>query len=1273
MKKRTISLIIAICLFVGLLPMNVFAYTQGYDGMGPVVITGGRRDFKWPVPGHYNLQSCFYDHRNHCAIDISAPINTPAVASYTGTVLKAVDGGTSYYGDGFGNYVVLQHSYTLSSGTITLYTRYSHLNSVSVKEGATVKAGEEVGKIGTTGSSEGYHLDFQILYGNWQPYQTYSIDPYANQLLELPSNLSIYDSWACGSSYYALAKEIYATPLSYIGQCTSYASHCIIKVTSSTTYIKSLPCSEATDASSTNVETASKNATYEAIGLYKNTASNLWYKVKAKNGSTGYMYAGDTTFVEQLKDDLTVSGVAAPTELKKGSTFSIKGTIATQYQTITKVGAWVDNSSGTYVTGGTADVNATSYNLNASSVDNAVRFNDLGAGKYTYCIGATIKTYYASSATAVSSKSVTVDLYESTFSVVENTACSHSYSSKVTTAATCVNNGTRTYTCTKCGASYTEAIAATGVHTYGSWTTTQAATCTAAGTQQKKCTGCSAVQTQSIAAKGHSYGSWVTTTAAGCTTTGTQKKTCSSCGDVQTQSISATGHNYKSETIPANCTESEKIRYTCQKCGDTYDKYTGDEYSDWSTTKPTGVDESLIESKTQYRYADYQTTTSYETSLSGYSQISSTWQNSGSGTVQYVKSWPSGFSTGHSLYSTYNKSAKSNSETTTNKTAINSDKITGYLYYHWCRGTYTEGPINRATRPTQTGEFNSFHAFYSTTAPSSLTAASDGDGSYTYGNGSCCKDSHWYYYVPVYTQSYTTYRKLFTYGKWGSWSAWSDSVYTANSNRKVETRTLYRYVNTQLGDHTWNSGTVTTNPGCTTTGIKTYTCTACGTTKTEKIAATGEHNWSAWTTTVEPTCTSAGQRKHTCTVCAETRTEEIAAKGHSYVSLTVEPQCETQGYTQHGCGDCYDYYEDAFVPALGHDYQSGYCTRCEAKDPNYQFVTAQIQVGTVSGKPGEAVTVPVSISNNPGFAGFTFVIDYDSSVMTLDSIAKGDILSTSGSGAFTAGTTTKTVNWTDSANTTENGVVLYLAFKIADNAPDGDYSVSVSLKNGNSTNFVDENAHAQGVTFQSGKINVRNVTVAPDAPQIVVGSATASAGNTVTVEILLENNPGISSVVLKIDYDKTRLKLESAQFGSAFSEGAFVNYNLPYITLVRSGNCAENVSLVTITFSVLADAEEGEAYVTLEYSEGDITNFDEQDVTFAVVPGSVTVIDYVPGDINGDNKVNSKDLTRLLKYISHEEVAVNEAALDVNGDGKVNSKDLTRLLKYISHEDVEIH
>ncbi len=64
----------------------------------------------------------------------------------------------------------------------------------------------------------------------------------------------------------------------------------------------------------------------------------------------------------------------------------------------------------------------------------------------------------------------------------------------------------------------------------------------------------------------------------------------------------------------------------------------------------------------------------------------------------------------------------------------------------------------------------------------------------------------------------------------------------------------------------------------------------------------------------------------------------------------------------------------------------------------------------------------------------------------------------------------------------------------------------------------------------------------------------------------------------------------------------------------------------------------------------------------------------LPGDINGDGKVNNKDVTRLQKYLEgEEEVEVVEFNLDVNGDGKVNNKDLTRLQKYLKGDEVEIH
>ena len=64
--------------------------------------------------------------------------------------------------------------------------------------------------------------------------------------------------------------------------------------------------------------------------------------------------------------------------------------------------------------------------------------------------------------------------------------------------------------------------------------------------------------------------------------------------------------------------------------------------------------------------------------------------------------------------------------------------------------------------------------------------------------------------------------------------------------------------------------------------------------------------------------------------------------------------------------------------------------------------------------------------------------------------------------------------------------------------------------------------------------------------------------------------------------------------------------------------------------------------------------------------------EHLAGDINGDNVVNNKDLTRLMKYLAGENVDVVEAALDINGDGVVNNKDLTRLMKYLAGENVTI-
>lgn len=72
---------------------------------------------------------------------------------------------------------------------------------------------------------------------------------------------------------------------------------------------------------------------------------------------------------------------------------------------------------------------------------------------------------------------------------------------KITKAATCAESGVKTYTCTVCKASRTEAIAQTTVHTWNSWTTASAATVFAAETQKRTCSVCGAAETRSYGNK----------------------------------------------------------------------------------------------------------------------------------------------------------------------------------------------------------------------------------------------------------------------------------------------------------------------------------------------------------------------------------------------------------------------------------------------------------------------------------------------------------------------------------------------------------------------------------------------------------------------------------------------------------------------------------------------------------------------------------------------------------------------------------------------------
>ena len=141
----------------------------------------------------------------------------------------------------------------------------------------------------------------------------------------------------------------------------------------------------------------------------------------------------------------------------------------------------------------------------------------------------------------------------------------------VTTAPTETTPGVRTYTCSGCDQTRTEAIPATGAHDYR-FTKTFAPTCTDGGYDLYTCSGCGATERRNLTdAAGHKWDGGTVTTAPTETTPGVRTRTCTVCGQTRTETIPATGaHDYRfTKTFAPTCTDGGYDLYTCSGCGAT--------------------------------------------------------------------------------------------------------------------------------------------------------------------------------------------------------------------------------------------------------------------------------------------------------------------------------------------------------------------------------------------------------------------------------------------------------------------------------------------------------------------------------------------------------------------------------------------------------------------------------------------------------------------------------------------------------------------------------
>ena len=464
----------------------------------------------------------------------------------------------------------------------------------------------------------------------------------------------------------------------------------------------------------------------------------------------------------------------------------------------------------------------------------------------------------------------------------------------ITPAPTCTKDGVKTFTCTVCGATKTEAVSMTG-HAYGAWTKlndyqhqrvcandnshvekethawnsgiiTTAATCTKNGVKTYTCTVCSATKTETVRKTGHSYGAWA------------------KLDDTQHQRVCANdnthvekeNHKWNSSTITsaATCTKDGVKTYTCTTC---------------NATKTGTVN------KTGHNYGTW-------TKLNDY-QHQRVCANDNSHVEKENHRWNNGAITTAPTCTT--DGVMTCTCTVCGATKTESVGKTGHSYGAWTKLNDTQHQRICTNDNTHVEKEN--HVWNSGVITTAATCNTTGVKTYTCTVCSTTKTET----IAKNASNHVDGTEIIN-AKAATCAAagYTGDSYCKGCGAKLSSgTTIDKTIN-----HTWDNGKVTKAPTCTTDGVKTYTCTVCGAAITETVSRTG-HSYGAWTklndtqhqrvcandkSHVEKenhawnngnvisaaTCTTDGVKTLTCTVCKATKQETIIATGHYWLSWT---------------------------------------------------------------------------------------------------------------------------------------------------------------------------------------------------------------------------------------------------------------------------------------------------------------------------------------------------------------------------------------------------
>lgn len=541
----------------------------------------------------------------------------------------------------------------------------------------------------------------------------------------------------------------------------------------------------------------------------------------------------------------------------------------------------------------------------------------------------------------------------------------------VTKVATCTEDGEKTFTCSRDGATKTEVIPAVG-HKWDDGTVTTPATCEASGVKTYKCLndGCTETKTEEIAALGHNYDDGVVTKAATCTEDGVKTFTCQNDkSHTYTEVIPATGHDYDDGVVTKEPTYTENgvKTFTCHNCGDTYTEsipalgYTYNE----TVVAPTCTEDGYtmhecVEDATKSFKDNIVPALGHE-----YKEVTTPATCKDAGSVDKV-------------------CERCNDKQHVRDIPVNEE-------HQWDEGVITKEPT--ATEPgiktytctvcnkTKTESIAKVHVHEYTGLGEIVKEPScETEGErWMYCTNDGCNSK---ILVPMpaigshdWDFEHTECLKKATCTEPGTM--------LMHCKRDASHTMTYSYGGT---GHIWDEGVITTQPTHDEYGIKTLHCKNCDATMTEKVLPT---KYTFTVTVVPPTCTEDGYTMHKCNEDDSFSYKDniVHSTGHHAEMRVIEPTCKEEGRTEIYCTVCGEVSTVlSTTPKKDHTWDNGVVTTEPTTE--HEGVKTYTCTGCGETKTESIARLPASakVAANPIVAGAEPVVEVPAQEMSAESI-----------------------------------------------------------------------------------------------------------------------------------------------------------------------------------------------------------------------------------------------------------------------------------------------